>query len=204
MMDYRVTVSVRNNRILELGEQIGLNSAAAIAKASGVPPTIVGEYVNLKVAPINSRGDWRPTALRLAEALACEPDDLWSDEQKTMELDTNKAHRNVSSAQLQELACCPEQAYLEDQTVSVVRAAIGALPERMATILSMRYGLDPFYREHTLEEIGDAIGITRERVRQIEAKAKRLLRHPEASVAMLSTIDADRECQFDVGTRIKQ
>lgn len=175
MMDYRVTVSVRNNRILELGEQIGLNSAAAIAKASGVHQTVVGEYINLKVAPINSRGDWRPSALRLAEALACEPDDLWSDEQKTMELATNKAHRNVSGAQLKELAS-PEQTYLQDQTSMVIHNAVDELPKIMALIIGMRFGLEPFDREHTLEEIGNAVGISRERVRQIQEKALTRLR----------------------------
>lgn len=55
--------------------------------------------------------------------------------------------------------------------------ALMALPERERKILAMRYGLDDG-RRHTLEEVGIAFGITRERTRQIEADALRHLRGP--------------------------
>ena len=47
-------------------------------------------------------------------------------------------------------------------------------------MLSLRYGL-PDGRERTLEEVGRAFNVTRERIRQIEAKALRKLRHPSRS-----------------------
>lgn len=56
-----------------------------------------------------------------------------------------------------------------------ILAALNEYPERTATIMKMRYGLDGFV-EHTLEEIGEALDITRERVRQIEKQTLMELR----------------------------
>tara|TARA_B100001750_G_C15028293_1_gene360506 strand:+ start:62 stop:535 length:474 start_codon:yes stop_codon:yes gene_type:complete len=54
------------------------------------------------------------------------------------------------------------------------------LSEREARVLSLRFGLEDG-RQRTLEEVGHDFGVTRERIRQIEAKALRKLRHPSRS-----------------------
>ncbi|HEX6291771.1 MAG TPA: sigma-70 family RNA polymerase sigma factor [Herpetosiphonaceae bacterium] len=59
-----------------------------------------------------------------------------------------------------------------------IHAALGELPERERRVLALRYGLEDGKRR-TLEEVGAAFGITRERTRQIEAEAMRRLRAPE-------------------------
>ncbi|MDP9309995.1 MAG: sigma-70 family RNA polymerase sigma factor [Chloroflexota bacterium] len=59
-----------------------------------------------------------------------------------------------------------------------IHAALGELPERERRVLTLRYGLEDGKRR-TLEEVGAAFGITRERTRQIEADAMRRLRAPE-------------------------
>mgnify|MGYP005841367461 CR=1 FL=1 len=61
-----------------------------------------------------------------------------------------------------------------------VRGALAALSEREREVLEMRFGLQDG-QEHTLEEVGRHFGVTRERIRQIEAKALRKLRHPTRS-----------------------
>jgi RNA polymerase primary sigma factor len=58
-----------------------------------------------------------------------------------------------------------------------VEAVLDTLPPREARILRMRFGLDNG-RTYTLEEVGEKFGLTRERIRQIEGKALRRLRHP--------------------------
>ena len=58
-----------------------------------------------------------------------------------------------------------------------VRSALGSLNERERDVLELRFGFRDG-RARTLEEVGDMYAITRERVRQIEAKALRKLRHP--------------------------
>ncbi len=61
-----------------------------------------------------------------------------------------------------------------------IRSALGVLSEREREVLEMRFGLSDG-QDHTLEEVGRHLGVTRERIRQIEAKALRKLRHPTRS-----------------------
>jgi len=70
------------------------------------------------------------------------------------------------------------------------RVALGTLTPREAGILKMRFGLGDG-TEHTLEEVGRSYSLTRERIRQIESKALRKLRHPSRSrllVAFLKSV----------------
>jgi RNA polymerase primary sigma factor len=57
---------------------------------------------------------------------------------------------------------------------------LGTLSDREARVLRLRFGLDPSVgnKQMTLEEVGRVFGVTRERIRQIEAKALRKLKHP--------------------------
>lgn len=71
-------------------------------------------------------------------------------------------------------------------TLNTVNAVLDTLSEREADILRYRFGMKGD-RPHTLEEIGQIYGLTRERVRQLEDKAMRKLRHP-ARAAMLREI----------------
>ena len=66
--------------------------------------------------------------------------------------------------------------------------ALAALPERERRILRLRYGLEDG-RRHTLEEVGLAFGITRERTRQIEADALRHLRSPEVGAQLQAYLE---------------
>jgi RNA polymerase primary sigma factor len=61
-----------------------------------------------------------------------------------------------------------------------IRSALGVLSDREREVLEMRFGLTDG-QDHTLEEVGRHFGVTRERIRQIEAKALRKLRHPTRS-----------------------
>jgi RNA polymerase primary sigma factor len=65
---------------------------------------------------------------------------------------------------------------LKEQTAQLLRT----LTAREERIIKMRFGLEDG-SEHTLEEVGQSFQVTRERIRQIEAKALRKLRHPSRS-----------------------
>jgi len=69
-----------------------------------------------------------------------------------------------------------------------IHAALEVLNDREREVLEMRYGLKDG-RPHTLEEVGRAFGVTRERIRQIETKALRKLRHPGRSRKLRDFLD---------------
>lgn len=64
-----------------------------------------------------------------------------------------------------------------------IRTVLAFLSEREREVLEMRFGLNDG-KDHTLEEVGRSFGVTRERIRQIEAKALRKLRHPSRSKSL--------------------
>jgi len=72
--------------------------------------------------------------------------------------------------------------------IEATRSVLGGLTGREAKVLRMRFGID-MNTDHTLEEVGKQFDVTRERIRQIEAKALRKLRHPTRSEHLRSFID---------------
>ncbi|MGL4861184.1 MAG: RNA polymerase sigma factor RpoD [Enterobacteriaceae bacterium] len=71
---------------------------------------------------------------------------------------------------------------------SATRDVLAGLTAREAKVLRMRFGID-MNTDHTLEEVGKQFDVTRERIRQIEAKALRKLRHPSRSEVLRSFLD---------------
>lgn len=93
--------------------------------------------------------------------------------------------------------------FIEDSTISspvesataeglreATREVLDNLTEREAKVLKMRFGID-MASDHTLEEVGKQFDVTRERIRQIEAKALRKLRHPSRSEHLRSFLEND-------------
>jgi len=71
-----------------------------------------------------------------------------------------------------------------------VQGVLSGLTPREAKVLRMRFGID-MNTDHTLEEVGKQFDVTRERIRQIEAKALRKLRHPTRSEQLRSFLDLE-------------
>jgi RNA polymerase primary sigma factor len=70
----------------------------------------------------------------------------------------------------------------------LIDEVLDTLPEKEQKVLRMRFGLDDGY-SHTLEEVGYVFNVTRERIRQIEAKALRRLKHPTRSKKLRDYLD---------------
>lgn len=70
------------------------------------------------------------------------------------------------------------------------REVLGSLTPREAKVLRMRFGID-MNTDHTLEEVGKQFDVTRERIRQIEAKALRKLRHPSRAEKLQSFLETE-------------
>jgi len=76
---------------------------------------------------------------------------------------------------------------LKEQLIEV----LGTLTDREQRVLKLRFGLDDG-KARTLEEVGKEFKVTRERIRQIEAKALRKLRHPSRSRKLKDFLDEDK------------
>jgi len=84
----------------------------------------------------------------------------------------------------------PIEATTNTNLTETVRDVLAGLTPREAKVLRMRFGID-MNTDHTLEEVGKQFDVTRERIRQIEAKALRKLRHPSRSETLRSFLDID-------------
>ncbi len=84
----------------------------------------------------------------------------------------------------------PIDATTDINLTETVRSVLAGLTPREAKVLRMRFGID-MNTDHTLEEVGKQFDVTRERIRQIEAKALRKLRHPSRSETLRSFLDID-------------
>ncbi|WP_058835799.1 RNA polymerase sigma factor RpoD [Luteimonas abyssi] len=84
----------------------------------------------------------------------------------------------------------PVEATTNINLSETVHDVLAGLTPREAKVLRMRFGID-MNTDHTLEEVGKQFDVTRERIRQIEAKALRKLRHPSRSEQLRSFLDID-------------
>jgi RNA polymerase primary sigma factor len=84
----------------------------------------------------------------------------------------------------------PQDSAMIEGLREATKGMLGGLTEREARVLRMRFGID-MNTDHTLEEVGKQFDVTRERIRQIEAKALRKLRHPTRSDQLRSFLDSD-------------
>ena len=82
----------------------------------------------------------------------------------------------------------PVDSSMEEGLREATREVLAGLTAREAKVLRMRFGID-MNTDHTLEEVGKQFDVTRERIRQIEAKALRKLRHPTRSDHLRSFLD---------------
>jgi RNA polymerase sigma factor (sigma-70 family) len=194
MSDYRVKISVSNARIRRAMEAAGYKHILPMCRANGLSVSKTCDLINMKVSPINKDGTWRNSALDLADVLNVLPDDLFSDRQKTVRLRTNTGYKDVTESEVLKIAA--EQNWnnrLEDmqdnaaikliaseQADVILNAAMeGVLTQREIHVLKAHFGIEG--EEKTLTEIGEDMGVSIERIRQIEAKALRKLRLPRVS-----------------------
>ncbi|MCA1592178.1 MAG: RNA polymerase sigma factor RpoD [Acidobacteria bacterium] len=87
----------------------------------------------------------------------------------------------------------PADAVVASNLRAITDEVLSTLTPREEKVIKMRFGLGTSGSEHTLEEVGQHFAVTRERIRQIEAKALRKLRHPSRSRKLKAFIDATRQ-----------
>ncbi len=174
--EYAVKVSVRNALILRRMKALGIKSQAELAKLAGLGIMTVSTMITLKKAPRNKiTGEWTDAAFALSSALQVEPEELWTERQQSMELVRNNYEINMNEEEVQRLSTDGgvERLVLEGQRTKALTKSLNSLSPREEYVVRRR-----FFEDDTLDDIADDMGVQRERIRQIEGKALRKLKHP--------------------------
>jgi len=199
--DLLVQARFRNAILWE--KMTGRTAAEVCREISGVNQSEFGELLNLKRSPMTKRGNYSLHAQRIADYFKMLPEDLFPTSLYALTLPATLERTYSSEAVLLSLEC-REARLLQDENdlneklnldelQQQIKEVLSTLSPRKEAILKMRFGIDGD-REHTLEEVGEAFNICKDRVRQIEASALRNLQHPSRSGKLRGFLDgASRE-----------
>ena len=175
--DYRVTVKVRNNRLLKAIEAAGGTPGNKWCQANGLVYPAVNDLVNMTASPLLKSGGLTSTADRLCTVLGALPEDLWSANQ-LYPLERNFSDLEMDHEQVLALASPDAGAYLPDnsgllleETRRALTTAMSLLDGREVEVLRLR-----FEEGLTLKECGVKLRVCSVRVEQIEKKAIKKLR----------------------------
>jgi RNA polymerase sigma factor (sigma-70 family) len=204
MNEYRIKVTVRNNLLLSAIENAGYaghGGLSRFAAAAGLHQNVVSSMLSMRQLPIGNEGEFSIAAKAIMETLGAAPTDLWTDRQLNTRLVRNTGQFTVTESALQavledhqEAMALPDpHAAAEEKSIAGEVANIldttKSLTAREAKVLRLRYGIGGC-EEHTMQQIADIYGLSLERIRQIEAKALRKLRHPTNAVRFRSLDDS--------------
>ena len=139
-----------------------------------------------------------PTTAELSQTLGCTHDKI-REFTETARADVSLEHPitdadgpTIGDFLQDSLIARPEDAASNAEIHARIEQALGKLNQREAAILRLRFGID-LTSEHSLEETGKFFGLTRERIRQIEARAFEKLRRMESVGELLCVLDANRK-----------
>lgn len=176
--DYRVTVKIRNNRLLAAIEASGYTSIPRFAAAFGISYLGLLDLISMKMSPLDSRGRWRLSARQVADALRCLPEDLFNEQQITSPLASNRRDIELTAAQLCDMLPQEHNPYedaLSEQRRKQIAIVLDRLTPRQKKVLMWRFGLgddEPL----TCTEIGKRLNVSKGRANQIERLAIAKLR----------------------------
>ena len=186
---YLIKISIRNNLIIKAIHKAGYRNVSQFCEQNGMAKTQLTELISFRTPPLTKEGEFREPAKKLMEGLCALPTELWTAEQLTMELKRNTSTKEVNlDAMLSVLGINAEEALQmieppkpdevleEKEKAEVVSEMLDSLTPKEARVLRMRFGIG--CDEHTLEEVGKKLDVTSERIRQMEAKALRKMKHP--------------------------
>jgi len=199
-MRVRVIARIKNENFYSARIAAGFPTLVSLSKASGIPQGVLGNYENFKSCPgiLSLNSERLENLLRLEELLGKKIEELFPPEYGLAV--SNKIKNRIEFVREQlylptarELLLLPtpeeegpeSQAIKEDLRKAVLES-FKSLTKREVDVLKMRFGIDG-NGEHTLEEVGDKWGVTRERIREIEAMALRKLKHPSCGGNKLKT-----------------
>lgn len=166
---YLVITRIKNNLILRRMKKLGYKSVAEFCRKNQIPQSNIGMLVNFRRLPIKENGDWKDDIWDLSSALHCEPEELFTETQKTL-ISKKRAHiQSLSEERFLGLADYSRERQLEDLSGKELLEKISTtLTPREEEIIKQR-----FFESQTLEEVGNDFNRSRDRIRQIEGRALR-------------------------------
>lgn len=183
--DYTLQIKIKNGPMLRAMRAAGIETAMDLSRLSLVSPTRIGDYLNLKLAPLSEEGEWRADIKRISVSLKTLPEDLFPQQHLRIGLKKNVAEIDMSPQDIAAVvdwgsADTPEESLIDDEKQAALKSALLTLPPREQRVLSLRFGLDE-NGEHTLDDTAELFGLSRERIRQIERRAIRKLSRPQTA-----------------------
>lgn len=145
-------------------------------------------------SPLTKFGKLSEISIKLMDVLGCIPEDLW-DNSVLYPLEINFSEFDsidkdvLKCADEDFVSVCPSKYIEAEQFADRVHEVIEMLfTEKQKEVIRRRFGID-CDKEYMLKEVGEIFGVTGSRIREIEAKALRILRHPSKSDLLLGLID---------------
>ena len=203
MSDYRVRISIRNERLLSAIENAGYASARQCSIANGYPETYVGQLVSGTRKPLNSTTG-KPTEFckEICKILGKNIEDCFTPRQ-LKGFKKSSYQVKVDEKELKQLVSNHKnegQTLLEsdlDRKISEVLSV--RLTPRQEKMIRMHFGLGK-YKEHTKTEIAKYYNLSRDRIGQILDKAISKLQHVGSASLLLSTGFYEKFTKIDVNS----
>ena len=178
--DFNIKITVRNSRLLSrIREEFG--TPAEMARQTGLHYSRLSAYVRMKESPIKPDGTLREFAWDICSALGCYPDDIWPKHLEKVKLKRSSREVEISTCELEKISNA--ESHVSQRLL--LEKWSSALNEREKIAVSERLS------GATFEELGEVLGVTRERARQIEAKAHRKIKRAARSDDVLSYADIE-------------
>ena len=186
MQDYRVKITIRNERLLAAMEGLGYKSVAEFSRNQGLNSNKVREIFSGKIPPLDREGNPKELTKEILEILNLTIEKAFTEKQLKgfkkhtfeVKIEEEKLLQIISPAKNQEIKV------IEQEVKSKLSEILSTLTPREEKILRMRFGIG-MNTDHTLEEVGRKFFVTRDRIRQIEARALRKLKHPSRSKQLM-------------------
>jgi RNA polymerase sigma factor (sigma-70 family) len=207
MKDYRIKITVRNDRILSAIEKLGYPSVNQFCKTTGLNYERTNRVIRGE-SPTNEKGRLRKIVSDLLEELNLTLEDAFTPKQLKGFISKHKYEMKLDEQQMIAFSREKDHKPLELQMMEQdVKNTLDHLFQRVLTpreerVIRMRYGIG-MNTEHSLEEVGLQFSVTRERVRQIEIRALKKLKHPTNSqklfdAGIFNTVDNLKKPNEDV------
>lgn len=202
MKEYRLEVKVRNNAVLSRIEALGYDSVPAFCRDKNLTYHTTNEVIGFKAPFYNRFGRVNGTIVKLADALQVTPEYIYPPERRGKPLERNKYIIQTDKADLMQISTSlrtdalpvDDRKMLEDFRPTLQRLMIEGLTPKEHRVLDMRFGLTSG-EEQTLEDVANTFNVSRERIRAIESKAIRKLKHPARSVKLREYLEFCNDMQ---------